>query len=271
MISQKGFVFVPAIIYAIVALIGIGTAGAIAVKNDIIPWEISIGEDIATITSSPTPTDCPSGQIYTQTGCLELQKDSDQVKEANTQATPKLTQKTVYIDPDPIINCNFSYLPSKQMKQSQCNISFECQIGSQWYIYTSRDKCTNDQNIANKQNNNYPPCIVYYPALGYSKTYNYTSPSDCSYWQQRAKTTTQPLSLPEIKAAPLPTAEPYQYSQEYLDANAKAIKNLTDPWKPTQFVAPTPKCYATWDEYFNAHPNYAPQNITGMSTTPPCD
>ena len=34
---------------------------------------------------------------------------------------------------------------------------------------------------------------------------------------------------------------------------------------------PTPKCYATWEEYFNAHPNYAPQNIQYISGSPPCD
>lgn len=85
----------------------------------------------------------------------------------------------------------------------------------------------------------FPFCTIYYQALGYSRTYN-ISPSDCSYWTQKANTQSQPLMLPSFKVDPLPTVEPYQYSQEYLDTNAKAMKNLTEPWKPTQIVLPTP-------------------------------
>lgn len=50
------------------------------------------------------------------------------------------------IDSDPIVSCNFKINGSKRMKSSECSKSFECQINKQWYIYTSREQCTQDQN-----------------------------------------------------------------------------------------------------------------------------
>ena len=58
----------------------------------------------------------------------------------------RTVQTALTTDPDPIITCTFHYLPSKQMRRSECQKTFECQIGGQWYIYTSRDKCSQDQN-----------------------------------------------------------------------------------------------------------------------------
>jgi len=82
---------------------------------------------------------------------------------------------------DPVINCDFQYLPDQQMKQSECNISFECQIGGQWYIYKDKNKCASDQKISSSQSNNYTPpvnpikplisCLVYYPCSNTSYTY----------------------------------------------------------------------------------------------------
>jgi len=159
------------------------------------------------------------------------------------------------------------------MKTSECSRSFECEMASnQWLIYTSRDKCKADQvqYSNNQQANNYPSCTIYYPALGYSQTY-YVSPEICSYYRQQATTTYQAPDPPSFQIDPLPTVEPYQYSQEYLDSINNFNNAINEDYQPTQFEAPTPTCYATWYEYFNAHPNYAPQNIAGMSGTPPCD
>lgn len=263
MLNQKGFVLAQLLFWGAVVII----AGAAAVKNNVIPWEISIGENIPAVALSPTPINCPPGQIYTQTGCLELQKDSNQVEGVTTQAIPKPTQKPVYIDPDPIIDCNFTQTGTKKLRRSECSKSFDCQIGDKWYVYTDRNKCTEDQKNYwnNKQGNSnnvtsYPSCTVYYPLLGYSRTYNNVESSQCSVWQQQANSIT-----------PAPTTAPYQYSQEYIDTYNKSMQEINKDWKPAQFVAPTQKCYATWDDYFSAHPNYAPQNIKGMSGTPPCD
>lgn len=110
--------------------------------------------------------------------------------------------------------------------------------GKTYYMTVGDWNCYDKNSLVAKQlsntQTNYPPCIVYYPSLGYSKTYNYTSPSDCSYWQQIANTTTQQLSLPKIEIA-----EPYQYSQEYLDSIEKFNKEISKPL-PTPFVLPTP-------------------------------
>lgn len=181
----------------------------------------------------------------------------------------------VYVDPDPIVNCG----PGQNSKQyvkdrsSNCKNYVDCGFSNNTvYVMMLNSECNKKHAEENSQNaNNYPPCTVYYKYSGYSKTYNYMSPADCSYWQERASISTQPLSIPGITAAPLPTVVPYQYSQEYLDSLKNANNTFNQQWQPTPFVAPTQKCYATWDEYFNAHPNYAPQNIQGMSGTPPCD
>ncbi|RJQ35783.1 hypothetical protein C4559_06430 [Candidatus Microgenomates bacterium] len=99
--------------------------------------------------STPTPTLSPHSPTY----------------------KPQVKYIPPSIDPDPIINCSFQYLGSKPLKRSECSISFECQINSQWYIYTSRDKCKQDQenfwrNYYNNQNAKLPtfaPLPTYTP------------------------------------------------------------------------------------------------------------
>lgn len=184
---------------------------------------------------------------------------------------PVPTTKAVYNDPDPIINCNYKYLGTQQIKRSLCNIQFECQVGDKWYFYTSREKCAEDQKKYNAIK--YPPCTVYYKYSGESKTYNYMTPEQCSYWQQRASISSQPLSLPKFEITPFPTVEPYQYSQEYLDAIKKANQEINKDWQPSQFVPPTSTCYATWDDYFKAHPHAGDAPIYGVKQVglPPCE
>lgn len=139
-----------------------------------------------------------------------------------------------------------------------------------WDCYSKNSQ----RKTTNTNSSTYPPCTVNYKYSGESKTYNYMTPEQCSYWQQKASTVyTPPANLGQLNytPAPLPTYPPYQPSQEYLDSLERANKTFSEPWKPSQFTAPTQKCYATWDEYFNAHPNYAPQNIKYVGGTPPCD
>lgn len=52
------------------------------------------------------------------------------------------TQKS---DPDPIIDCQFSTVGTVKLKKSVCSITFECQIGGPWYLYTDKNKCLEDQ------------------------------------------------------------------------------------------------------------------------------
>lgn len=62
--------------------------------------------------------------------------------------TPEPTPIETY-DPDPIINCDFSYIPDRQMRNSACLKSTECEINGKWVFYASRDQCIKDQNAAN--------------------------------------------------------------------------------------------------------------------------
>lgn len=253
MLNQEGIVWVPFIIWSAIILL----TGTVAVKEKLITIDLS--GNVALIQKvDVTPTPDPNLELI--------------IPSPNPTSTPttKPTQP-VYVDPDPIIDCSSSAPNCKgssiRVHQSQCSKITCCQVGDKWSIYRSSDQCAQDQNAANQRA--YPSCAVYYPSLGYSKTYS-MSASDCSYWQERAKVNIQVPSLPEIKAAPLPSVELYKPSQEYTDTYNRNIQEINKDWKPTQFVVPTPKCYATWDEYFQAYPTYG-TNITGTSGTPPCD
>lgn len=234
----QGFTPLLVLIYG-TAIILAGFSGVLGYKV----YRLQVNKDVvnnAVVTPVPTPYNTPT-------------------TEPVVYATQKPVVKT--INNDPIVACNINSNcggGTKQMKNSDCTKSICCQIANGSWILTDKDSCNKAQT------NNYPACTIYYPSLGYSKTYTNTSPSDCEYWKQRAIQGSQPLNLPEIKAGTLPTFAPY-------------VPTYTVPpdpygtWTPTQFVAPTPICYSTWEQYFNAHPNYAPQNITQMSGTPPCD
>lgn len=165
------------------------------------------------------------------------------------------------IDPDPIINCTITANcggGTRQMKRSVCSKSTCCQIGNNWYIYSSNEKCDEDQKSQYSNDRVY----CYDPNLKYSY---YTTASSCSQIQSSYK-----YKL-DYEITPFPSIEPYQPSQEYLDSinNLNNVVNAT--WAPTQVILPTSHCYANWDEYFNAHPEVAGSNVTVMNGTPPCD
>lgn len=92
-------------------------------------------------------------------------------------------------DPDPIVDCNFKYVGTKKIRSSECSKSFECQIGGQWYIYTSKEQCSQDQarsttttqpreKVVIIQNND--PKI---PCPGYKGKIDYMPQSECPAWQ----------------------------------------------------------------------------------------
>lgn len=91
------------------------------------------------------------------------------------------TRNYVYptVNPDPIINCTIQKIGVQQMPRSQCNISFACQIGSTWYVYTSRDKCSQDQRSQTTNNGYVPPNYTYptYAPYPTSAPYVYQSPT----------------------------------------------------------------------------------------------
>ena len=161
--------------------------------------------------------------IKTSSGVIEPTIAPTLIKSPTPIPTYSPTQipkaKPVYIDPDPIVSCNINSNcggGTRQMKKSACTQSTCCQLGSTWSIYPNNTACDQAQTNYNSSKTsgvNYPPCTVYYPALNYSQTYIYTSPSQCSLWQQTASAgstnTTQPTRQP--------TATPIQDNSEYND------------------------------------------------------
>jgi hypothetical protein len=195
-------------------------------------------------------------------------------------------------DPDPVVDCTFTHIGTKRLKNSICKKSTECQVGDKWIYYSSVAKCKADQqNVASNANptrtgsivkyhdwcnnkevsvyqnelitkkssdgktysmtkddwncyekylaskgtgsggtstvNNYPPCTVFYPALGYSQTYSYTSPSTCSLWQSQANAGSQNMvTYPTTK--PLPTSVPVP---QYRDYNDPVCQNIRNEWE----------------------------------------
>lgn len=55
---------------------------------------------------------------------------------------------------DPSMDCNIPEIGIVKLKQSECSLSFACQLGNKWIRYTSRDQCTKDQNAQAPLNNN---------------------------------------------------------------------------------------------------------------------
>jgi len=134
---------------------------------------------------------------------------------------------------DPIVNCTINANcggGTRQMKQSECNQSICCQIGNNWSIYPSKTTCTQAQNNFYAINsgvttNNYPPCTIYYPALGYSQTYSYISPEQCQIWKNNATKSTTNTYVPSVTIAPTPTLTPVPTTDPNLCSQAVAEWN----------------------------------------------
>lgn len=217
MLHQKGIAFIPVVIWSVIALAGISTFGVVAVKSGLLTVNPPATVKTPTAVYYPTPGECPSGQIYTQTGCLKL----DQVKGVSSQITPKPTQKSVYVNPDPVIDCTSSYPncngQSIKAKRSECSKITCCQVGDKWSVYPSNDQCEKAQDAVYKQTQpsniqntyivpSYAPipnkplitCVITYPCTGNSFTYQYDVES-CNLYKQQA-----------IDRCPAPAASPTQ-------------------------------------------------------------
>lgn len=165
--------------------------------------------------------------------------------------TPTLKAKAAYVDPDPIINCGPGVKSGQvvKVKSSECKNYIDCGLdnNTQYFLITKAqcdDFQTKEANIKNNVEE-------------YRR-----------YTQQLVQNLR--AQLPKFSIAPFPTIEPYQPSQEYTDSYNRNMENLTQPWAPTQSDLSNKKCYATWDEYFAAHPTNGTA-VSGTSGTPPCD
>lgn len=124
-------------------------------------------------------------------------------QETNTQiyyATP---------NPDPIIDCKFTYLGTIRLRSSVCRKSTDCQISGKWVYYDSVERCKADQAVLNKvpntyipSSNTYPSCAYYNSTTGSYATTNLLTPESC-------KTMQNLYTFPTIPTAQ-PTITPYQ-------------------------------------------------------------
>lgn len=140
------------------------------------------------------------------------------IPSTNLKITPNSTPKpTVPTKKSTLINCNIHINcggGTKQMTQSECVNSTCCQIGDRWYLYSSSNKCNEDQaeyaannkyvpsNVPTRipslkldpgpintdwvPQNQYPECTIYYPTLERSETYIHLSPEECQQEQNKA-------------------------------------------------------------------------------------
>lgn len=257
--NQTGIAFIPVLFWSVAVLF----TGSIAVKKELIQVNLSGNKPlIQDAKALPTP----------------LPNENNLVIPSPTPVPEKVQQ--AYIDPDPIIDCGPSQY-SKQtvrVKSSECKNYTDCGLdGNTVYKLMLNSECNKlhaDEITRSKSNNSQPTCQVYYSYFKITRTYPGLSKEDCAKLQYEAANPQANNTQPVYSPAPLPSVEPYQYSQEYLDSIDKFNQEISKPFQPTQFVAPTPKCYATWDEYLKAHPYYGNAPIYGnvnMSGPPPCD
>ena len=101
--------------------------------------------------------------------------------------TPIRIQPTV--DPDPIIDCKFTYLGTIRLRRSVCSKSTDCQIGGKWVYYDSVEKCKADQKASNNStgsvSNTFQPVNYYKCTLCY---HNYQSSDNCVTYDSLVKT-----------------------------------------------------------------------------------
>lgn len=214
MTDQKGFTFVPILIAVVAGILFTG-----ATIKGLIPIDLSGNRSsVQKVNATPTPTPSESPTPIPTYPPTQI---------------PKI--KPVYVDPDPIVNCNISSNcggGNRQMKKSECNQSTCCQLGNAWSIYPNKTACTQAQNNYNSSKTsgaNYPPCTVYYPALHISSTYSYTSPETCKQWQDTANAG----STNTLQPTQQPTTAPTQDNAEYnnlLKQHQEACQRVVAEW-----------------------------------------
>ena len=153
--------------------------------------------------------------------------------------SPTITQKVVYIptpttDPDPTVTCNIQAEcgGAKQMRLSACSKSTCCKIGDKWYYYHDLPTCKKDQEVFYS---NLKQDI--YDSFGQLKSAINNSTSSMQNIQ---------IPTPVYPTISYPTSSQLQNTDSGVH------------------------CYATWDDYFKAHPGYV-GNVSGLGPNPPCN
>lgn len=145
---------------------------------------------------------------------------------------------------DSMINCNVSQNcggGTKYIRKSECDNSTCCQIGSGWYFYLDKNKCTQDQkskytypsqnniNIPYSGSNvSYYPCTIYYPSINKYSTYYYLykTKAECDSAQSQINTNnTYVIPTTSYSAGSINTNNTYtdcynQYNKDIQRANS---------------------------------------------------
>lgn len=268
--KQKGIVFLPLLIWSFV---GLATVSAIVLGTAIIKDNINL-EPSPSVT--PTPIQCPQGWVSTEAGCLELQKGSDTptIFPVKQQTNTSQTNTNNGSRTGSIISYK-EYCSGKEISVYANEIFTKVSpFDGKTYSMTQGDWDCYSKNSQGKSANidtsSSPPCTVYYNILKLTRTYTGLSSEECTKLKNDAYIPQANNAQLSYTPAPLPTYPPYQYSQEYTDSINNFNQEVSKPYQPSQFTAPTPRCYASWTEYFNAHPSYSSNNITQVGS-PPCD
>lgn len=175
---------------------------------------------------------------------------SPKLKLSPTKSTPTITIEPKKVntvdsqptsDPNEPIHCPISDKcggGTTPLKRWECEQSICCQIGGKWVFYRDKKQCISDQKAQNNnidyrvpssnyQPSSYPPCVVYYPALGISKTYYYLSPEECQSSQNSVKQnvytkdTLDPTPTPDLAAQ-------RKAEQEFEDACNEVVSAWND-------------------------------------------
>lgn len=131
------------------------------------------------------------------------------------------TKPNPTVDPDPIIDCKFTYIGTMRLRRTVCSKSTECQIGGKWIYYNSVDKCKADQKAsqpANNTNYSYTPVNFYsctlcfhYPSGDNCITYDtlVETKEKCDAEQAKIDRTSSTYVLPSVSIiTPQPTTNP---------------------------------------------------------------
>src|ERR1035437_2586243 len=118
MLNQKGFFIIPVVIWYAIAIIGASALGIMAVKSGVLTVKDIENNQAVDVAPTLTPTDIPT---ISESPTLIPTYAPTQIPEV----------KAVYVDPDPIVNCNIR--PNCgggiiKMNKSQCEQSTCCLI-----------------------------------------------------------------------------------------------------------------------------------------------
>ena len=148
-----------------------------------------------------------------------------------------------YIEPE-------VYVPAKAVTQpnpSPTPLVVSCGLNNNT-VYVTMPKSECDTKQAQEVSSNPRLCHVYYSYFQYTRSYSGLSDSECANLQKEAGSVSPPANA-TFSIAPFASIEPYKPSQEYQDSLNKNMQEINKDWKPSPFVAPSPKCNPVGDGF----------------------